>query len=102
MKRSLLVAAVVLSITATSHLAMAEEDRRSVREAADGVGVNLLTAPHTGSLICTLAHGTAVAFLNPANHGPHKFAKVDVLEGDCAGRQGYVPLQSLVEDGSGG
>ena len=52
--------------------------------------VPLLTAPHTGKNICDIADSTRVAFIKRADHGPHKFANVEVLDGDCAGQDGYV------------
>jgi hypothetical protein len=57
--------------------------------------VRLLTAPHTGKKICDISDSTPLKFFKRADHGPHKFAKVEVLEGACAGKQGYVPLSSL-------
>jgi hypothetical protein len=57
--------------------------------------IRLLTAPHTGKKICDLQSSTSIKFLTRANHGPHKFAKVEVLEGACVGKLGYVPWSSL-------
>lgn len=55
----------------------------------------LLTAPHTGKIICDLADTTPVLFFTQANHGPHKYARVEVLEGGCVGKQGYLSWGSL-------
>ena len=57
--------------------------------------IGLLTAPHTGKNMCDIAHSTPIKFFKRANHGPHKFAKVEVLEGACAGQLGYVLWRSL-------
>lgn len=57
--------------------------------------ISLLTAPHTGKKICDVADSTALKFIKRANHGPHKYAAVEVLEGDCGGKRGFVPLRSL-------
>ncbi len=57
--------------------------------------IRLLTAPHTGRKICDIAGSTSIRFFKRANHGAHKYAKVEVLEGVCAKKQGYVPWRSL-------
>lgn len=57
--------------------------------------ISLLTAPHTGKKICDIASSTSVIFFDRANHGPHKFARVEILEGACAGQRGYVAWASL-------
>ena len=50
----------------------------------------LLSAPHTGKNICDIPDSTRVKFIRRSDHGPHKFASVQVLDGDCAGQDGYV------------
>lgn len=55
----------------------------------------MLTAPHIGKKICEVPASTPIRFIAHARHGPHRFARVEVLEGDCAGRQGYVPWSTL-------
>jgi hypothetical protein len=57
--------------------------------------ISLLTAPQIGKKICDIASSTSIKFFNRANHGPHKFARVEILEGACAGEQGYVAWVSL-------
>ena len=65
-------------------------------EASDpAAAIRLLTAPHAGRKICDIASSTPVKYFKRANHGPHRFAKVEVLEGDCAEKQGFVPWRSL-------
>lgn len=61
----------------------------------------LLSAPHVGREICEVAAATRVRFVARASHGPHRYAQVDVLEGNCAGRQGYVPWSYLKPEPSG-
>ncbi len=65
-------------------------------KASDPAGtIGLLTAPQTGKKICDLPGSTPIKYFKRSNHGPHKFAKVEVLDGACAGKQGYVPWLSL-------
>ncbi len=52
--------------------------------------VPLLTAPDTGKNICDMPDSTRVMFIRRSDHGPHKFASVEVLDGNCAGQDGYV------------
>lgn len=66
-----------------------------VKASVPGGSARLLTAPHTGRKICDVADITPVLFLKRADHGPHKFARVEILEGDCAGEQGYLSWDSL-------
>jgi hypothetical protein len=57
--------------------------------------VRMLSAPHTGKKTCEIRASTPIRFIAPADHGPHRYARVEVLEGDCAGEQGYVPWTTL-------
>lgn len=52
--------------------------------------ISLLTAPHTGKKICDLQSSTTIKYFKRSDHGPHKYARVKVLEGACAEKQGYV------------
>ena len=67
----------------------------SAKASSPTATVKLLTAPHTGKKLCDISDSTPLKFFNRAAHGPHKYAKVEVLEGTCAGKQGFVPLISL-------
>ena len=62
----------------------------SAKASSPAATVNLLTAPHTGNKICDTSELTPLKFFNRADNGPHKYAKVEVLEGTCAGKQGYT------------
>jgi hypothetical protein len=53
------------------------------------------SAPHTGKKMCEVPASTPIRFINRASHGPHHYARVEVLEGACAGTQGYVPWKTL-------
>lgn len=55
----------------------------------------MLAAPHVGKKICEVQAETPLRFIAHARHGPHQFARVEVLEGDCAGKEGYVPRSIL-------
>jgi len=55
----------------------------------------MLAAPHIGKRICQVQTSTLIRFIAHARHGPHQFARVEVLEGECAGKQGYVPWSVL-------
>ena len=82
-----LIAAALLALPADVR---ATEQVVVVKASDPASTVPLLTAPHTGANICDLADSTQVTFIKRADHGPHKFASVQVLDGDCAGREGYV------------
>jgi hypothetical protein len=73
----------------------AAEERVHIRSLTPGTATSLLDAPHSGARICDLADATAVVFLQRADHGPHKFARIEVLDGDCSGQQGYVAWRTL-------
>lgn len=89
--RSVVVCGVVAAaLVALSADARATEQVVQVKPSDPGATVPLLTAPHTGKNICDLAASTQVTFIKRADHGPHKFASVQVLDGDCAGQDGYV------------
>jgi len=55
----------------------------------------VLAAPHIGKKICQVPTSTRIRFIAHARHGPHQFARVEVLEGECAGSEGYVPWSTL-------
>jgi hypothetical protein len=88
-------AAIVAALVGLPANGWSTEQVLSAKASSPAVTVKLLTAPHTGKKICDVADLTAVKFFKPADHGPHKYAMVEVLEGACAGKQGYVPLLSL-------
>ena len=96
----LLAMAVMASMFSRTASAAGEEDR-VINASAEGFGVTMRNAPHTGAKICELSHGTDVRFISPARHGPHLFAKVEVKEGPCAGNVGFVPLASLAPAADG-
>ena len=75
--------------------ARSKEQILRVRASDPAAAIGLLTAPQTGRKICDIPTSTPIKFFERSNHGPHKFAKVEVLEGACAGEQGYVPWLSL-------
>ncbi len=89
---SILTLAVLFAVPAK---AIEQEQDVKLMASAPATTDRLLSAPHTGSTICDLPDRTLVRFLKRANHGPHKFAKVEVLAGDCVGNQGFVPWLSL-------
>ncbi len=55
----------------------------------------MLTAPHVGEKVCQVPASTKVRAIAGARHGPHHYAKIEVLEGDCSGEEGYVPWSTL-------
>ena len=75
--------------------ARSKEQILRVKASDPAAMIGLLTAPHTGSKICDIPGSTPIKFFKRSNHGPHKFAKVEVLDGACAGKRGYVPWLSL-------
>ena len=66
-----------------------------LKPAEPAATVWMLSAPHTGKKICDVPTSTPIRFNARASHGPHHYARVEVLEGDCAGKQGYVPWITL-------
>jgi len=68
---------------------------RQPDNSAPSENVTLLSAPHVGKRLCDLPHASTVRFVERANHGPHKFAKVEVLERNCAGVVGYLAWSTL-------
>ena len=88
-------AAIVAALVGLPADGWSNDQILSAKASNPAATVRLLTAPHTGKKICDISDLTPLKFFNRADHGPHKFAKVEVLEGDCAGKQGYVPLLSL-------
>ena len=55
----------------------------------------VLSAPHTGMRLCRVPASTPVRFIARAKHGPHRYARIEVLGGECAGTEGYVPWTVL-------
>ena len=55
----------------------------------------ILSAPHIGKKMCEVPAATRIRFITRASHGPRHYARVEVLEGDCAGKQGYAPWATL-------
>lgn len=88
-------AAIVAVLVGLSADGWSAEQILSAKASSPAATVKLLTAPHTGKKICDISDSAPLKFFNRADHGPHKYAKVEVLEGTCAGKQGYVPLLSL-------
>ena len=78
--------------------AWSKEQLLRVKASDPAASIKLLTAPHTGTTICDIQGSTPIRFFKRANHGPHKYARVEVLEGACAGEQGYVPWASLAPE----
>jgi hypothetical protein len=67
----------------------------TLEPAAPAATVWMLSAPHTGRRLCEVTASTPVRFVARAKHGPHRYARVEVLEGECAGMEGYVPWATL-------
>jgi hypothetical protein len=88
-------AAIVAALVGFPADGWSNEQILSVKASDPVATVRLLTAPHTGKKICDISDSTSLKFFKRANHGPHRFAEVEVLEGTCAGKRGYVPLRSL-------
>jgi hypothetical protein len=88
-------AAIVAALVGLPADGWSNDQILSAKASNPAATVRLLTAPHTGKKICDISDATPLKFFKRADHGPHKFAKVEVLEGTCAGKQGYVPLLSL-------
>ena len=89
--RSVLLSGLILAaLTALPPDVRATDEVVSVKASDPAATVPLLTAPHTGKNICDLVDSTQVTFIKRADHGPHKFASVKVLDGACAGQDGYV------------
>lgn len=97
-----LLAPVALLLMSITSAALSDDQSGALPEqvvsvqasTSDGT-TRLLTAPHTGRTVCEVADATPVLFVNPADHGPHKYARVEVLDGDCAGERGYLPWTAL-------
>lgn len=85
---------MVLALGLLPSSLQAEETLRVKASSAEAT-VNLLTAAHTGKTICALENATPLIFLQRADHGAHRFAKVEVLEGECAGITGYISWFAL-------
>jgi hypothetical protein len=94
--RTLVVGCVTgLAIIMFAANVQATEQTVHIRSLNPGTITSLLNAPHSGDKICDLADATTVSFIQRADHGPHKFAKIEVLDGDCSGLQGYVAWRTL-------
>ncbi len=87
--------ALVVGLTLGVCGSLAAEEAVQVKASSPDAKVKLLTAAHTGKTICELDDGTALTFIQRADHGPHKFAKVEVLEGACSGTTGYISWFAL-------
>lgn len=92
---TLLLAGIAWSFLWHSGTGAAEEETRIVRTSGPESPAALLSAPHVGASLCDVADRTPVLFLRSARHGPHTYAEVKVLDGDCEGQQGYLPSQVL-------
>ena len=90
-----LIAAVLLG---SPTAARSSEAVLTLRPVGSGATVWMISAPHTGEEICEVPASTPIRFIARANHGPHHYARVEVLEGDCAGKLGYVPWTTLEPD----
>ncbi len=84
----------VMLMSAYGTGASAAEEDRTIMEGVEGQGVDLLDKMH-GTAVCKMAHGTAVHLLTHLRHARHRFAKIEVIEGDCAGMVGVVWAASL-------
>ena len=73
----------------------AGDDIVTVQPQEPAKAVWLLSAPHIGDRICEVPASTPIRFIAPARHGSHRYARVEVLEGACAGEEGYVPASTL-------
>jgi len=78
-----------------SEAARSQEQIVLVKSSTPGQPIKLLSAPHTGKAICLIEDEMPVSFIKRANHGPHKYAKVLVQDGECAGEEGYVAWTTL-------
>ncbi len=90
-----LVLACGLLTAISLQAAWSQEQVVLVKSSTPGQPVKLLTAPHTGEAICQIEDEMPVSFIKRANHGPHKYAKVQVQDGACAGEEGYVAWTTL-------
>lgn len=85
----------VLPLALCTTMAHAIEPQYVLSAAAPATSVTLLSAPHVGKQLCEATGLTPVRFVKRSNHGPHRYALVRVLSGDCAGVEGYVPWRSV-------
>ena len=92
---ALLLAGIAWSVLWHPGTGAAQEETRIVRTSGPDSPAALLSAPHVGASLCDVADRTPVRFLRSARHGPHSYAEVKVLDGDCEGQQGYLPSQVL-------
>jgi hypothetical protein len=88
--RCLLSGLLVAGLNAVPTLARSTEQIVAIKTSDPASTVSLLSAPHTGKIICKITSATRVEFIKRSDHGPHKFANVEVLDGTCAGQVGYV------------
>jgi len=84
----------ILFVTAAARAQSSEALVKVIAE-EPAMAVWMLAAPHIGKKICQVQTSTRIRFIAHARHGPHQFARVEVLEGECAGKQGYVPWSTL-------
>lgn len=91
-----LAAALVAAMPAGAPAeAGADDTVLTLKAQAPATVVRMLAAPHVGRRVCDIPASTPVRFIARAAHGPHVYARVEVLEGACAGREGYVPWAGL-------
>ena len=98
-RAAFLVAAALAAWIGQAGLLHASEQIVTVKTSSPEDTVAMQTAPHVGDTICELPRGAILKFLSSRSHGPHRFAKVEVLAGDCAGEQGYIPLSAIDPSG---
>ena len=88
--RWLLTGIVVTGLSAAPTDVQSTEQSVTIKAPDPASTVPLLSAPHTGKIICNIPDATRVNFIKRSNHGPHKYANVEVLDGACAGQTGFV------------
>ena len=94
--KALALAMLVVSVVAVTPRAARSGETIVTLEPFEPLNsVWMLSAPHVGRRTCEVAAATRARFLARANHGPHPYAQVEVLEGACAGRRGYVPWSNI-------
>ena len=87
-----LVAVILLGVPTNLR---ASETIANLMPVEQATTVWILAAPHIGRKLCQVPGSTKIRFIARANHGPHRYARIEVLEGDCAGTQGYVPWSTI-------
>jgi len=93
---SLVAALLVASVlVATPRAALSGETIVTLEPFEPLNSVWMLSAPHVGRRTCEIEGSTRARFIDRVNHGPHPYADIEVLEGACAGRRGYVPWSNI-------